>query len=346
MSAENHASSSIVPQPARGLTPAHLERIWRAREHSIAESTRAVYRWHFDHFSAWCKQLGLSSLPAEPTTVEAYLCERAAGDAKATVPIEPVTMATVHSAAAAIRKTHIENGHSSPLLDPWVQETMDGLSREHRRAPGQVTGLMLVQLEIIAASIYDRKVHKDYTEDYMDVQRRASTDIAIITLMRDGMLRRSEAAAARWCDLEYESDGTGRLTIPISKTDQKGKSTVVFVWKSTHQHLDTMLDYRRSKPTKSTDSIFPISGRQIANRIQAACEFAGLEGRYRGHSPRVGMAMDLAMGNVELPSIMQSGRWGSPDMPARYTRAIAAGRGAVAQWNQELDHEPIKIETL
>ena len=50
----------------------------------------------------------------------------------------------------------------------------------------------------------------------------------------------------------------------------------------------------RKRQTKPTDKIFGISERQIANRIQAAAEHAGLEGRFRGHSPRVGMAVQLA----------------------------------------------------
>ena len=35
---------------------------------------------------------------------------------------------------------------------------------------------------------------------------------------------------------------------------------------------------------------------------------AGLSGRYGGKSPRIGMAIDLAVAGVELPSLMQVGR--------------------------------------
>ena len=51
-------------------------------------------------------------------------------------------------------------------------------------------------------------------------QRRATLDLAIIGVLVDGGLRRSEAAVLTWGDLELWPDGTGWLTI------QKGKNQV------------------------------------------------------------------------------------------------------------------------
>ena len=51
-------------------------------------------------------------------------------------------------------------------------------------------------------------------------QRRAALDLAIIGVLADGGLRRSEAAALTWGDVELWADGTGRLTV------QKGKNQV------------------------------------------------------------------------------------------------------------------------
>ena len=47
---------------------------------------------------------------------------------------------------------------------------------------------------------------------------RAAVDLAIIGVMADGGLRRSEAAALAWGDVEFWLDGTARLTV------QKGKN--------------------------------------------------------------------------------------------------------------------------
>ena len=45
------------------------------------------------------------------------------------------------------------------------------------------------------------------------------------------------------------------------------------------------------------------------------------------------MARDLARVGIELPSLMNAGRWRTPAMPAHYTRNETAGKGAVAQFH-------------
>ena len=57
------------------------------------------------------------------------------------------------------------------------------------------------------------------------------------------------------------------------------------------------------------------------------------------------MAMDMAMDDVELPSMMHAGRWKRPETLARYIEPIAAGKGAVARYHQRHDHT-ITIKTL
>ena len=61
---------------------------------------------------------------------------------------------------------------------------------------------------------------------------------------------------------------------------------------------------------------------------------AGLGEGFSTHSPRVGMVQDLSAAGAELPELMTTGRWDSPTMPARYTEAQAAGRGAVARYHR------------
>ena len=43
---------------------------------------------------------------------------------------------------------------------------------------------------------------------------------------------------------------------------------------------------------------------------------------------------DLSAAGAELPELMTAGRWDSPTMPAKYTEAQAAGRGAVARYHR------------
>ena len=159
---------------------------------------------------------------------------------------------------------------------------------------------------------------------------RATTDLAIIGVMRDGLLRVSEAAALTWDDLEEMADGTGRLTIRRSKTDRAGEGAVVFVSRQTMGWLREM----RALVMESL-TIFGITRGSLYTRIIDAAQRAGLVGRYGGHSSRVGMTQDLARSNSTLLMIMQAGRWTSPQMPAHYIRKITASRNAVAVWYEQ-----------
>ena len=60
-------------------------------------------------------------------------------------------------------------------------------------------------------------------------QRQAAPLHAEASVMRDGLLRVSEAAALRWGDVELAGDGSGRIRIPESKTDQEAEGVVLYL---------------------------------------------------------------------------------------------------------------------
>ena len=156
---------------------------------------------------------------------------------------------------------------------------------------------------------------------------RGKADIAMISLMRDAMLRVSEATAVKWRDIEVQPDLTGRLMIRRSKTDPEGEGSIAFLSCDTMESLNAM----RNGATDS-DSVIGLRPNQISKRIKQAARAAGLGNGFSGHSPRIGMARDLARAGTELTSLMNAGRWSSTKMPALYTRNETAGRGAVAQF--------------
>ena len=63
-------------------------------------------------------------------------------------------------------------------------------------------------------------------------------DIALTSVMCEGLLRVSVASALRWQDIEEEEDGTGRLLIRRSKTDAEGEGAVAFLSVQTMESLD------------------------------------------------------------------------------------------------------------
>ena len=144
--------------------------------------------------------------------------------------------------------------------------------------------------------------------------------------MRDALLRRSEAAALRWTDIKFMDDGTARITIRHSGTDEEGEGA--FVGKEAATALKAIQD------DATTDQrVFGLqSGRAVSSRIAAMARAAGLGEGFSGHSPRIGMAQDLAAHGASTSELMVAGRWKAHQMPAHYTREQAAGRGAVARY--------------
>ncbi len=288
--------------------------------HEVARNTRRNYGVQWQNFIAWALINGVQALPAEPVQVAAYLAERIEENGH-----KPATLRT---AAAAIAFVHKSAGLDDPCASPEVKRTLRGATRKAGMSQKQAEALTVEMLEVIRSTVYNpRPGRGGRLESRQSAMCRGNLDIALISVMRDAMLRVSEAAGLTWSDIEMEHDGTGRLLIRRSKTDSEGLGSVAFVSAQTMAALGLI---RKGKA--DSESVFGLRPNQISTRIKRAAQDAGLGDRFSGHSPRVGMARDLARVGIELPSLMTAGRWRSPAMPAHYIRNEVAGRGAVAQF--------------
>ena len=155
-------------------------------------------------------------------------------------------------------------------------------------------------------------------------------DVAIVTVMSDALLRRSEAAALTWADVERQPYGTGRLTVHRSKGDQAGEGAELFIGCDATAALERI---RPESPAPESPVFGGLSGRAISDRICKAARAASLEGDFSGHSPRIGMARDLAASGASTTALMLAGRWRSERMPALYARGELAGRGPVTRYS-------------
>ncbi|MDE0306638.1 MAG: hypothetical protein OXI87_17435 [Albidovulum sp.] len=54
-------------------------------------------------------------------------------------------------------------------------------------------------------------------------------------------------------------------------------------------------------------------------------------GGLSGHSARVGAAQDMVAAGIEMPAILQAGRWKSVTMVNRYGERLLARRSGAAQ---------------
>ena len=165
---------------------------------------------------------------------------------------------------------------------------------------------------------------------------RGRMDLALLSVLRDGLLRRSKAHLLTWADVDFRDNGTALLQLHRSKTDQEGDGVALYIGK---QAADTLKAIKPDEESLDLQApVFGLSPQQIGRRVTAAAKAAGLGEGFTGHSGRVGMAQDLVKSGVELPALMTAGRWKSSKMPARYTEGQAAGRGAVAKYYQEGDN--------
>ena len=313
----------FVVQTTEQLNSRHVEAVTEAVRRSRRPATRRAYKGAWRRFRAWAEREGLVPLPADPLTVAAYLAHRAASG---------LSMSSIAMDRKAISHFHRRAGLHTPTATEGVRRTIAGLRNqavEHgRNEPRQAQALTAEALEAIRRTAHlQRSGPTGRTESVAAARRRGDVDIAMASVMRDAMLRRSEAAGLRWGDVKFMPDTSARVTVRNSKT-----STVPAVLYVGPEAAAALRKIRPDNVIRHKRAFGLRTGRAISNRIAAMAVAAGLGEGFSGHSPRVGMARDLTASGAGLAAIMVAGRWKSERMPAYYCRAEDAGTGAVARF--------------
>lgn len=135
-------------------------------------------------------------------------------------------------ACAAISKAYEVAGLPNITKHPKVREALRSHKSRTARAGIRVRQAEALTAEYLAAirvTVLHPRKGRGGMETEQQARRRGLIDIALIGLMRDCLLRRSEAAAVRWNHITSAEDGTGRLFVGTSKTDQEGEGTLLFI---------------------------------------------------------------------------------------------------------------------
>ena len=285
----------------------------------LAESSRESYDSAYRQWSKWAVSRGYVEAPANPVELIEYLEYRAA---QGCAPI------TLKHDARGVEYRHLTQGLESPVT-MQVRLAIDRLCRRNRRPPRQVRPIGEREYAAIRATTHipRPKWGTNVFESEREARVRGDFEIALIGTMLDGLLRGGEVGSLIWRDLVTEEDGSGRLLLRRSKTDQLGESITLYISPRTMRYLNAI---RNGADNSAT--IFDLNRNLVYKRIVRACKFAGLGSGYGAHSPRIGMAQDLARNGGTLPQIMVAGRWKSPVMPAYYIRHEEAERGATARF--------------
>ena len=252
-------------------------------------------------------------LPATPQAVALYLGHLAATGR---------SIASVQQARSAISHFHAAAGvlkGDNPARHPVVAEAIRGW-RNRAPAPRQADALTADALARVRDVLrLPRRGRGGRMESVETANKRAALDLAIIGVLADGGLRRSEAAALTWGDVELWDDSTGRITV------QKGKNQVepatVAVTAATARALREILP----KDSDPAAPVFGLTGEALANRVRAAARAAGLGNGFTGHSGRIGMARRMVAAGapnaaVAAPGPVEERQHGGPLHQGRVSR--------------------------
>jgi integrase len=207
----NPPTESLPPAAAAGAanvpTPADKVRAWwKKARRTYPEATLRAWRFDWTAFLAFCRARDLSPLPAAPETVAAYIqfCGEA-GKKPATVRRYLATIATAHGAAKLM----------NPNDDEDVKLALKSL---HNQSPKR-------QRQAKALGWHDIKRFLITAGDGI----RADRERALLAVAYDTMARRSELVAIDVEDVGFPEDGSGRVIIRRSKTDQAGEGSLAYL---------------------------------------------------------------------------------------------------------------------
>jgi integrase len=312
------AAGALTPQDSP--TPAENVRAWWKKARRVyPEATLRAWRFDWAAFLAFCRPKDVLPLPAAPSTVAAYIgyCGEQ-GKKPATVRRYLATIATAHRAGKL----------SNPNDDEDVKLALKGLYNRSPKRQRQAKALGWHEIKRFLITAGDNI--------------RATRERALIAVAYDSMARRSELVAMDVEDFGFMEDGSGRVIIRRSKTDQAGEGSLAYLSPDTVGYLQAWLKvaginsgavFRRLIGRGRIGPRLQVDA--IAQTFKRVGEFVGMTAeemrQVSGHSIRVGATQDMLALNIDLASVMQAGRWKTTVMPMRYGEEVQAGRGGMAR---------------
>ena len=309
------SKTELAALPHRPHLPPPPDRAPQQLPPGYSQNTLRTYANAWQAFTRWTTSRSLIPFPADADTITWYIQHLSSqGRSPHTVRFHASAIEAHHAAASV---------HRTPQHAKAVSGALKAITRDDPRVQKQATPINYPEMTAIARLLIPSR------RSSASEIRRNLRDVTLIQVMRDGLLRCAEASELLWADVHPRPNGTATLTIRRSKTDPFALGATAFLSEEPTANL-----MRLKAMAKPSDRVFPITPRRIAARIKDTARRAGLHGNYSGHSPRVGMAQDLAAEGIQLPALMTAGRWTTSVMPARYTKNTEAARGAVAQYYQ------------
>lgn len=352
---------------ARRAHPLALE----AAVAAMAPATRAAITADLKCFLKWCagQRPVMMAIPASPETLVHYLRWLDAGSSSGGGGKNAAKPATLARRLASIARVHrvLGFGETEPLPTQagMVRDTLRGIrrarsTRQLQAAPLRL-GLAMNEGEGLPEGITVTVLLAACGDDLPGLR-----DAALISLAYDAGLRVSELVAIEVEDLSRLGDGTGRLRIRRSKTDQEGEGALAWLSAETMQRVKDWLDASSTEAGVAFRRINTLSQRGKAELAREVRHYVGHRPLTRqgvvsilrkraldaidqdyvelapgeevdtvksisAHSFRVGLTQDLFAAGEDGAGIALALRWSSPTTALRYARELAVGSNAAAR---------------
>ena len=285
---------------------------------AVSDNTLRARKADLAIYAGWCRKRGLIPLPTDDATLAAFVDDMS----------EIRAPATIRRYVASIIAAHKALGRGKTLRNAKVQLALQRMHRRKGRRQAQVRGLTWALRQRLLEASGVRLI---------DVRNQA-----LVAVAYDGMLRRSELVALELSDFVEELPGYATLLVRWAKTDPEGCGAAVYLARDTVTLVqawlhrsgigDGRLFRSLTKGGKVGESLHPS---QVPRIFKGMARRAGLPKdvaeSLSGHSARVGAAQDMVASGIEMPAILQAGRWKTSVMVNRYGERLLARRSGSAQ---------------
>ena len=295
-----------------------LTAYFEAARGALSRNTERALRSDVQIFAAWCRRHVRAAFPADAGTVVEFVDDM--GRVK--------TPATVRRYVSSIATLHRALRQPSPLDSSSVRFALKRMHRRRGRRQAQVRGLTWPLRNRLLEATGDRLID--------------ARDRALLAVGYDTLLRRTELVSLEVPDLLEEIDGSATLLVRSGKTDADGRGATLYLARDTVQLVTTWHDLagvrggRLFRSVRKGDAVGDkLDASQVPRIYKRMARRAGLPDdivdTLAGHSTRVGPVQDMIACGIELPAILQSGRWKTTRMVQRYGERLLARRSGAAQ---------------
>ena len=295
-----------------------LSAYFEAARGALSRNTERALRADVQIFAAWCRRHFRAAFPADAATVVAFVDDM--GRVK--------TPATVRRYVSSIAALHRALRQPNPLDSSSVRFALKRMHRRRGRRQAQVRGLTWPLRNRLLEATGDRLID--------------ARDRALLAVGYDTLLRRTELVSLEVPDLLEEIDGSATLLVRSGKTDADGRGATLYLARDTVQLVTIwresggVHDRRLFRSVRKDGAVgekldasqVPRIYKRMARRAELPDEIVDT---LAGHSTRVGPVQDMIACGIELPAILQSGRWKTTRMVQRYGERLLARRSGAAQ---------------